>query len=134
MGMQRTSLERVESSINRNEDHLEENRMGEEEAHDGDWDLCDSSEEHEGEVMVEELEDTGPTSTDSNDPPRSQEVVPPMEVDAEQLPPLTSGDTAMVTADEGEMLMGDPSSVTGELARLQVSSLDSPKPKGGEAS
>ena len=132
MGVLRTTLEKVESSITKNKDWLEEGRMHEDEAQYGDWDLSDSSEEHEGDVMVEGLEETGPPGTESTDPLRSQEAVPSMEVDTDQLPLLTSGDTAMVTTEEEGMLMGDPSSMTGELARLQISSLDSPKPEGGE--
>ena len=57
-----------------------------------------------------------------------------MEVDVEDIPPLTSGDAITVTAEEEEMLMGDPTSVAGEMAKLQVSSSDSHKPEDGETS
>ena len=57
-----------------------------------------------------------------------------MEVDVDALSPLTSGDAAIVTAKEEEMLMGDPTSMAGGMARLQISSLGSPKPEGDEAS
>ena len=59
-------------------------------------------------------------------------MAPSMEVDMDDISPLTSDDTTTVTAKEEEMLMGDPTSVAGEMARLQVSSPDSHKPKDGE--
>ena len=55
-----------------------------------------------------------------------------MEVDVDDILPLTSGDATTVTAKEDEMLMGDPTSVTGEMAQLQVTSPDSHKPEDGE--
>ena len=55
-----------------------------------------------------------------------------MEVDVDDIPPLTSGDATTVTAEDDKMLMGDPTSMSGEMARLQVSSPDSHKPEDGE--
>ena len=57
-----------------------------------------------------------------------------MEVDVDDILPLTSGDATTVTAEEEEMLMGDPTSVAGEMAKLQVSSPDSHKPEDSETS
>ena len=57
-----------------------------------------------------------------------------MEVDVDNIPLLTSGDAITVTAEEEEMPMGDPTSVAGEMAKLQVSSPDSHKPEDGETS
>ena len=82
--------------------------------------------------MVEGLEGSGPKGAESTSPPRSQEAEPSMEVDVDDIPLLTSGDVTTVTAEEEEVLMGDPTSVAGEMARLQVSSPDSHKPEGGE--
>ena len=82
--------------------------------------------------MVEGLEESRPTGAESTGPLRSQEAEPSMEVDVDDIPPLTSGDTTTVTAEEEEMLMGDPTSVTGGMARLQVSSPDNHKPEDGE--
>ena len=84
--------------------------------------------------MVEGPEESGPTGMEPTSPLRSQEAEPSMEVDMDDIPPSTSGDTTTVTAEEEEMLMGDPTSVAGEMARLQVSSLDSPKPEDSETS
>ena len=83
--------------------------------------------------MVEGPEEGGPTGAESTSPLRSQEAEPSMEVDVDDIPPLTSGDATTVTAEE-EMLMGDPTSVAGEMAKLQVSSPDSHKPEDGETS
>ena len=82
--------------------------------------------------MVEGPEDSGPTDAESTTPLRNQEAEPSMEVDVDDIPPLTSGDATTVTAEEEEMLMGDPTSVAGEMAKLQVSSPDSHKPEDGE--
>ena len=84
--------------------------------------------------MVEGPEESGPTGAESTSPLRSQEAEPSMEVDVDDILPLTSGDATTVTAEEEEMLMGDPTSVAGEMAKLQVSSPDSHKPEDGETS
>ena len=84
--------------------------------------------------MVEGLEESGPTGVESTSPLRSQEAEPSMEVDMDDIPPLTSGSTVTVTAEEDEMLTGDPTSVAGEMAKLQVSSPNSPKPEDDETS
>ena len=55
-----------------------------------------------------------------------------MEVDVDDIPPFTSGDATTVTPEEDEMLTGNPTSVTGEMAQLQVASSDSHKPEDGK--
>ena len=132
MGILRTALKKVEASVTENEDHLEEIRIWEEEACQGDQGQSDSSEGQDGDVVVEGLEESGPTGLESTGPLRSQEAEPSMEVDVDDILPLTSGDATTVTAGEDEMVMGDPTSVAGEMARLQVSSPDSHKPEDGE--
>ena len=82
--------------------------------------------------MVEGPEESGPTGAESTSPLRSQEAEPSMEVDVDGIPSLTSGDATTITAEEEEMLIGDPTSVAGEMARLQVSSPDSHKPQDSE--
>ena len=69
-------------------------------------------------------------------PPASQKSrsKAPREVDGDDIPPLTSDDATTVTAEEDEMLMGDPTSVTGEMAQLQVTSPDSHKPEDSKTS
>ena len=131
MGVVQTALDKAEASVAENEDHLEESRIWEEEAGQGDQGQSDSS-EGQDDVMVEGPEESGPTGVESTSPLRSQEAEPSMEVDVDDIPPLTSGDAITVTAEEEEVLMGDPTSVAGEMAKLQVSSPDSYKPKDGE--
>ena len=132
MGIVRTALDKAEASVAENEDHLEESWIQEEEACQGDQGQSDSSEGQNDDVMVEGPEESGPTGAESTTPLRSQEAEPSMKVDVDDIPPLTSGDATTVTAEEEEMLMGDPTSVAGEMAKLQVSSPDSHKPKDGE--
>ena len=132
MGVLRTALKKAEALIAENEDHLEESLIWEEETHQGDQGQSDSSEGQDDDVVVEGLEESGPTGAESAGPLRNQEAEPSMEVDVDDIPLLTSGDATTVTAEEEEMLMGDPTSVAGEMARLQVLSLGSHKPKDGE--
>ena len=134
MGVVQTALDKAEASVAENEDHLEESRIQEEEAHQGDQGQSDSSEGQDDDVVVEGPEESGPTGTESTSPLRSQQAEPSMEVDVDDIPPLTSGGAITVTAEEDEMLMGDPTSVAGEMAKLQVSSPNSPKPEGNETS
>ena len=84
--------------------------------------------------MVEGPEESGPTGVESTSPLRSQEAEPSMEVDVDDIPPLTSGGATTVTAEEDDMLTGDPTSVAGEMAKLQVSSPDSHDPEDGKTS
>ena len=84
--------------------------------------------------MVEGPEESGPTGVESTSPLRSQEAEPSMEVDMDDIPPLTSGSAVTVMTEEDEMLTGDPTSVAGEMAKLQVSSPNRPKPEDDETS
>ena len=83
---------------------------------------------------MEGAQESGPTGAESTGPPipmaSIQEAEPSMEVDVDDIPLLTSEDATTVTAEEDEMLTGDPTSVTGEMVRLQVTSPDSHKPRG----
>ena len=134
MGIIQTALKKAEASVAENEDHLEESRIQEEEACHGDQGQSDSSEGQYSDVVVEELEESDLTGVESTSPLESQETEPSMEVDVDSTPLLTSGGDITVSAEEDLMLMGDPTSVAGEMARLQVSSPNSPKPEGGETS
>ena len=138
MGELCTTLKKVEASINESEDYLEESRIREEEAHQGDQGESNSSEEQDQDVIVEEEQESGPTGVEATGPPTPtasvQAAESSMDVDMEDVPPLTSKDATAVTPEEDEVLMGDPGSVAGEMAQLQVASLDSHKPKDGETS
>ena len=132
MGIVQTALKKVEMSITNNENHLEESRIWEEEARQGDQGQSNSSKEQEGDVMVEGPEESGLTGMESTGPLESQQTEPSMEVDVDDILPLTSVDDTTVTAEEEEVLMCDPTSVAGDMAKLQVSSPDTHKPKDGE--
>ena len=138
MGVLRTTLRKVETSINKSEDHLEESRMREEDAHQEDQGESDSSEERDGDVIVEGAQESSPTGAEATGPPipiaSPQEAESTMEMDVGEIPPLTSEDATTVTPEEDEMLTGDPTSVAGEMARLQVAPPESHEPEDGEAS
>ena len=134
MGVIQTAFKKAEASIAENKARLEESQIREEEARHGDQGQSDSSEGQYGDVMVEELEESGLTGVESTSPLGSQETEPSMEVDVDSTPPLTSGSAITVSAEEDQILMGDPTSVAGEMAKLQVSSPNSHKPKGSETS
>ena len=132
MGVLQTALKKAEASMAESEQHLEDSQIREEEACQGDQGQSDSSEGQDGDVVVEGLEESGPTGAEPTGPLRSQEAEPSMEVDVDNILPLTSGDTTTVTAEEDEMLTGDPTSMSGEMARLQVLSPDSHKSEDSE--
>ena len=135
MGVLRTALRKVEASIAKSEDHLEESQMREEEAHQEDRDQSDSS---EGDTIMEGAEESGPTAAVATGPPiltaSIQGAEPSMEVDVDDILPLTSEGATAVTPEEDEMLTGDPTSVAGEMAQLQVASLDGQKAEDGKTS
>ena len=134
MGVIQTALKKAEASIAKNKAHLEESQIWEEEAHHGDQGQSNSNEGQYGDIVVEEPEETGLTGAESTSPLRSQETELSMEVDMDSTSPLTSGSAITVSAEEDQILTGDPTSVAGEMAKLQVSSPNSHKPEGGETS
>ena len=134
MGVLRTALKKVEALMAESKDHLEESWMREKEAHQEDWGRSDSSKGEDGDIVVEGAEGSSPTGAEDIGPLRSQEAAPSMELDVGDIPLLTSKDATTVTPEEDEMLMGDPTSVAGEMAQLQVTPPDSHKPEDGETS
>ena len=138
MGVLRTALRKVETSIDESKDHLEESRMREEDARQVDRGQSDSSEKQDRYVIVDGAKESGPTSAEAMDPPipmaSIQEAERAMEVDVGDIPPLTSKDATTVTPEEDYMFMGDPTSVAGEMARLQVAPPESHEPEDGETS
>ena len=132
MGILQNTLKKVEASMAESEDHLEESQMREEEAHQEDQGQSDSSEGQDRDVVVKGAKGSGPTGAEATVPLRSHEAEPPMDVDMDDILLLTSNDATTITAEEDDMLMGDTTSMSGEMARLQVSSPDSHKPKDGK--
>ena len=138
MGILQTTLKKVETSIAESEEHLEESRMGEEEARQEDWGQSDSSKEQDRDVIVEGAQESGPTSAEATGPTMPmasiQEAEPAMEVDVGDILPLTSKDATTVTPKEDDMLTGDPTSVAGEMAQLQVTPPESHEPEDSDTS
>ena len=138
MGILRTTLRKVETSISESKDHLEESPMREEEAHQVDRGQSDSNMDKDGDIIMEGVQESGPTGAEATGPPiptaSTQEAERAMDVDIGDMPQLTSDDATAVTPEEDDMLTGDPTSVAGEMARLQVTSPESHEPKDGEAS
>ena len=112
--------------------------MREEEAHQEDWGQSDSSEEQDGDIIVEGAQESGPTSTEATGPPiptaSIQQAEPAMEVDVGDIPLLTFEDATTVTPEEDEMLTGNPTSVAGEMAQLQVTPPERHEPEDSETS
>ena len=85
---------------------------------------------------MEGAQESGPTGVEATDPPipmaSIQEAEPTMEVDMGDILLLTSEDATTVTPEEDEMLTGDPTSVAGEMAQLQVAPPDSHEPEDGK--
>ena len=88
--------------------------------------------------QVEGAQESGPTGAEATGPPipmaSTQEAECTMDVDISDMPQLTSKDTTAVTPEEDDMLTGDPTSVAGEMAQLQVTPLESNEPEDGKAS
>ena len=76
MNILSTSFKKVEAAVAENENHLEESRIWEEEACQGDQGQSNSSEEHEGNVVVEEPEQSGLTGAESTGPLKTKEPSP----------------------------------------------------------
>ena len=138
IGVLHSTLRKVETLISESEDHLEESWIREEEARSVDQDQSDSNTDDDRDVVVEGEQDTGPISAEAPDPPTPTASAPEaehaMEVEVSGMPQLTSEDTTPVMPEEDAMLMGDPISVTGEMAQLQVTPPKSHESEDGEAS
>ena len=69
MGVLQTALRKVETSINKGKDHLEGSRMREEEAHQVDWGQSDSNTDEDRDIIVEGVQESGPTGAEATGPP-----------------------------------------------------------------
>ena len=65
MGVLRTALRKVETSINESEDHLEASWMREEDARQVDQGQFDSNTDEDGDIIVEGVQESGPTSAEA---------------------------------------------------------------------
>ena len=138
MGMLQTSLRKVKTSINESEDHLKESWMRKEEAHQVDRGQSNSNTDEDGDVIMEGVQESGPTGVEATGPPiptvSTQEAERAMDVGIGDMPQLTPEDATTITPEEDDMLTGDPTSVAGEMARLQVTPPESHEPEDGKAS
>ena len=111
--------------------------MREEDAHEVDWGQSNSNTDKDRDVIVEGVQESGPTGAEDTGPPipmaSTQEAEHAMEVDIGDMPQLASEDATTVTPEEDDMLTGDPTSVAGEMAWLQVTPPKSHEPEDGEA-
>ena len=112
--------------------------MREEEAHQVDRGQSDPNTDEDGDVIVEGAQESGPTTAEATGPPipmaSTQEAKRTMDVDIGNMPQLTSEEATTVTPEEDDVLTGDPTSVAGEMAWLQVTPLESHESEDGEAS
>ena len=112
--------------------------MREEDAHQEDRGQSNSSKEQDGDIIVEGAQESGPTGAEATGPPipmaSLQEAEHTMELDVGDIPPLTSEDATTVTPEEDDMLTGDPTSVAGEMAWLQIALPEIHEPEDGETS
>ena len=112
--------------------------MREEEAHQVDRDQSDCNTDDDGDVIMEGAQESGPTGVEATGPPipmaSTQEAERTMEVDTGDMPQLASEEATAVTPEEDDMLTGDPTSVAGEMAWLQVTAPEIHEPEDGEAS
>ena len=112
--------------------------MREEEAHQVDQSQSDSNTDEDGVVILEGAQESGPTGAEATGPPiptaSAQEAEHAMDVDISNMPQLTFEDATTITPEEDDMLTGNPTSVAGEMAQLQVTPPESHEPEDGEAS
>ena len=82
---------------------------------------------------MEGAQESSPTCVEATGPPipmaSTQEAEHTMEVDIGDMPQLASEDATAVTPEKDDMLTGDPTSVDGEMARLQVTPLKAMSPR-----
>ena len=112
--------------------------MREEDARQVDWDQSNSNMDEHRDVIMEGAQESGPTGVEATGPPISmastQEAKRTMVVDIGDMPQLTSKDATTVTPKEDDMLTGNPTSVAGEMAQLQVTPPESHEPEDSKAS
>ena len=129
-----TAIPTVEAAITKYEKRLKESQMREDEAHYEDQGQP-ASHKGDDDIQMEssrEEEESDPSGADSPGCSNSPETQPQEEADAEGTQSVVSGGNITVSLEEEEILMGDQtpakghspasdtSSMTGDMARLQV--------------
>ena len=137
--------DRVEAAISQHENLLEECCIREDEAHCEDQDQPSSGEGSDNDVKMEPSEESDPPSGESPSCLCSHEAEPPVEVSMEGDQVMASEGDFTVSPEEDDILTGvhtptedqgptsDPTSMTGELAKVHVHSPQQ-KPEDRETS
>ena len=138
-----TTISKIEATIERYVNRLEECRFREHEAQSRDQDrpAFQASEN----VMVESSTEESVASSSSPGHPNSPEVQPQEQADTDGTQAASSEGNLAVTPEEEKILLGsqtpqtgdsptsETASVTGDLARMQVNSPPHQQPEGGDA-
>ena len=144
MSIVRTAISKIEASIERYEDQLEECQFREHEAQSRDEDQPAS--QASDDVMVESSAEESVASSSSPVCPDGPEVQPQEQADADGTPAASSEGNLIITPEEEKILLGsqtpqtgdipafETASVTGDLARMQVNTSLHQQPEGGDAS
>ena len=151
MSVIRSAILKVEATITKYEDHLEECHLRADEAQYGDQGQSDSHQSNDDikmEPSTEEEEDplSQPSSLTTQPQEEADVKGTQEEADTEGAQSVTSGGSITVMPEEEEILMGDwtptkgrspasdISSMMGDMARLQVHTPPHEKTEGGETS
>ena len=131
MSVIHTAIPKVEASITRYEDRLEESRLREDEAHYGDQDQPVSHEGVDDDIQMEssrEEEESYPPDADSPGHFNSPEAQPQPEADTEGAQSLASGGNLMVSPEEEEILMGGQTPTKGQSPASDTASVPATGP------
>ena len=134
MGVVQSALNQTKASITKYEAHLEKCWIHEEEASQEDERQSNSGEVHNDDIMVERQKESESPGREFPSTLRSPDREHTMEVDEAGSPLQASGGVTLVTPVEDHMLTGDSTLVTGEMAKLKVSSPKSQEPESEETS
>ena len=139
-----TTISKIEATIERYANQLEECQFREHEAQSGDQDQ--PAFQASDDVMVESSAEESVASSSSPGHPDSPEVQPQEQADADGTQAASSEGNLTITLEEEKILLGsqtpqtgdnpasETASVTGDLARMQVNSPLHQQPEGGDAS
>ena len=139
-----TAISKIEATIERYANRLKECQFREHEAQNGDQDQ--PAFQASDEVMVESSTEESVASSSSPGHPDSPEVQPQEQADADGTQAASSEGNLAITPEEEKILLGsqtpqtgdspasETTSVTGDLARMQVNSPLHQQPEGGDAS
>ena len=144
MSIVHTTISKIKATIKRYMNRLEECQFREHEAQSRDQDRPASQASND--VMVESSTEESVASSSSPGHPDSLEVQPQEQADVDGTQAASSEGNLTITPEEEKILLGsqtpqtgdspasDTTSVTGDLARMQVNTPPHQQPEGGDAS